>query len=477
MNYTEATLLLAAILCSGFCWRVWPTERRRLFVAWLLIACSIGCQFAGSILHARWSTELAGAFRQLAAIQFLAIFVAEVLLRRWSMHMILSDLAVNLSYLAVIFRLLSRLGADINGLIATSTVVTAIIGLSMQDILMNSVGGVVLQMEGEIAAGDYIRTDHGSGWVRKVRTRYTALETSDSDLILIPNHFMTKGAVKIVARSYRTTLPLYVGYEYLPTRVIEEVQSVLRRSPMDGVAAVPEPRCVVAQLHAGHIEYNIQAYLNSPGHQAKQHSEILTRVYFALARAEMPLTGISYRLDMPSPTTAATATQSKAFSIAHLRDNDVFRSLNADELEFLATRLKRVRFAPGETIVTQGDEGESLYIVVKGSLRVMLGADHQRSEQIATLYAGSLFGEMSLLTGDRRSASVIASEQVDCDRLDKVDFAEVLRGRPALAAHISEVMEERQSSLHQAREKMNSLPSLPVSSQNLLARIQNFFGL
>ncbi len=476
MTYTAITLILAAIICSALCWRVWPVERRRMVAAWVLIILAAGFQIAGLHSNNRWLTELAGAFQELAAIQFLAIFVNELMVRRWSVHMILSDLAVNLSYLAVVFRLLTRLGTDVNGLIATSTVVTAIIGLSMQDILMNSVGGVVMQLEREIAAGDFIRTDHGSGWVRKVRTRYTAVETTDSDLVLIPNQFMTKGAVKIVSKSHRTILPFHLPYDHLPTRVIEEVEGALRGSAIDGVASLPEPRCVIGHLHPGHIEYHVLAYLVSPGHDIKQHSEILTRVYFALTRAEMPFTGISYRVEMESQPTSVRP-QSTDFSIANLKNNDVFRSLTADEMEFLAHRLKRIRFAPGETVVTQGDEGDSLYIVVKGKLRVMLSANHDRSDQVAILQPGSIFGEMSLLTGDLRSASVIAMEQVDCDRLDKVDFAEVLIRRPDLVASICLVMDQRQSSLSQAREKMNATPLFQNSRQNLLARIQSFFNL
>src|ERR1700712_1249420 len=129
MNYLQIWLILGAAFCSALCWRVWPLERRRMVTGWVFIVLSVALQIEAAQLGTLWSRELANAFLQVAAIQFLAMILFQSLVRRRAVHMILSDLVVNLSYVAVVFRLLSRLGTDVNGLIATSTVVTAIVGL------------------------------------------------------------------------------------------------------------------------------------------------------------------------------------------------------------------------------------------------------------------------------------------------------------------------------------------------------------
>jgi NTE family protein len=132
-------------------------------------------------------------------------------------------------------------------------------------------------------------------------------------------------------------------------------------------------------------------------------------------------------------------------------------------------------FAGGEAVVKQGDEGDCLYLVMKGRARVVLSGADNRSEEVATLGPGSILGEMSLLSGEKRSASVVAEGHLECDRLDKADFARILRERPEVADQISIVLTARQSGLSEARDRLNAVAL--DTRQDFLMRIQAFFGL
>ena len=115
-----------------------------------------------------------------------------------------------------------------------------------------------------------------------------------------------------------------------------------------------------------------------------------------------------------------------------------------------------------------------MYLVISGQVRVVLDGEGGRSVQIATLGPGSLFGEMSLLSGDRRTASVIANEPVVFERLDKADFAKVICDRPELAEQISLLLSARHAGLAEAHGRLSVTAD---GRQDLLKRIQAFFGL
>src|SRR5207248_10297351 len=100
---------------------------------------------------------------------------------------------------------------------------------------------------------------------------------------------------------------------------------------------------------------------------------------------------------------------------------------------------------------------------------------------IATLQAGDFFGEMSLLTGDKRSATVVALEDVECYRLDKDAFHDILQKRPEIAEHISHVLARRRMEHEAAREGLDAearqLLHMRHTQGDIFARISAFFGL
>ena len=117
---------------------------------------------------------------------------------------ILIELTIGAGYIAIILDLLARVGVNLTGIIATSAVATAVIGFSLQDVLGNLAGGLVMEFEQAIAEGDWIRTDQYFGQVRSVRLRHIALETPDGDTILVPNSAITRSPVTVIGRTTAT---------------------------------------------------------------------------------------------------------------------------------------------------------------------------------------------------------------------------------------------------------------------------------
>jgi len=132
-------------------------------------------------------------------------------------------------------------------------------------------------------------------------------------------------------------------------------------------------------------------------------------------------------------------------------------------------------FGPGEVILHQGDPGDSLYVVRSGRVAVRLeGARGHR--EIATLTAGQFFGEMSLMTGESRTATVVAKSDVECYIVEKDAFQQILEEKPELAGVISEILTHRQVTLDGTMTPVG-LTTEAVQKNQLRFRIAAFFGI
>ena len=163
-----------------------------------------------------------------------------------------------------------------------------------------------------------------------------------------------------------------------------------------------------------------------------------------------------------------------------LKEVELFSSLTEEERRELAPRLRIAPFVRGEVITKQGAVAHWLYIITKGDAEVRFSLDGKLSEQVATLHPGDFFGERGMMTGEHRSADVIALTDVECYRVDKESFNEILRKRPELAEDISQVLARRRVELEGAREDLNEEAKrarLQTHQGDLLRRIQRFFAL
>jgi small-conductance mechanosensitive channel len=359
---------------------------------------------------------IASALAELAAAQLAVILLFDLLLRKVRIPKVITEILIAASYVAVIFHLLYRLGVNVTGIFATSAVAAAVVGLALQDMLSNLASGISLEIEGGIEVGDFIRVGDATGWVEHVRLRHTALTTPDGDTVIVPNSQITRAVVSIVAKKHRHFVPFTMSYDVNPQAVIDAVQFALRASPLPAIATDPPPLCVVRELLPGHIVYAAVVWHTRPGHFTTEHSAVLTRISFALRRAGIPATGISQVVDLKTPAEAEARTLGP---VDVLRRTPILRLLSEPDIQEVGSHLKHLSFAPGEHIITQGEEGSSMFFIVSGSVSISFRGTDRVESRISLMEAGDFFGEASLLTGERRSANAIAVTAVDCYRLDK----------------------------------------------------------
>jgi CRP-like cAMP-binding protein len=186
---------------------------------------------------------------------------------------------------------------------------------------------------------------------------------------------------------------------------------------------------------------------------------------------------VAYQVKDTEERHAVKRTREIELRVRALRGVDLFAPLSLEELRSLAANLVHAPFAAGDVMTRQGAAAHWLYILLEGEAEVWVDAAGAPRSRVATLSRGNIFGEMGMMTGEPRRATVIAKSDVECDRLDKAGFEDVLRARPALAEEMSHVLAARASGLRQVIQDARAEAASQPHAESLLARIRAFFAL
>ncbi len=419
-----------------------------------------------------------------------AILFAAVLPRlRLQPPRILQDILIAAASVGVVLIVVSRLGINLSGLLATSAVLTAVIGLALQDTLGNIVSGLALQTDDSIHLGDWIKVGDMTGRVTDIRWRYTAVETRNWETVIFPNSQLVKGQVIVLGRrqgqpqKWRRWVWFNVDYRFAPTDVIEAVTEALVGVPIEHVADDPAPNCILMDFTESYGRYAARYWLTDLAIDDPTDSAVRTRIYFALRRAGLPLSIPAHAIFMTEQTRKRDdrkVRREQKRRVRMLANIGLFSSLSNDERNALADALRFAPFAEGEVMTRQGAEAHWLYVISSGQAAVRLAVDGEIERDVARLEAGDFFGERSLLTGETRSATVVAHTDVECWRLDKAAFQELLERRPEMADEVAEALTAREMDLDRARENLSAEAASRRSAQvkrDLAHRIRRFFRL
>ncbi len=487
-------LLAALALYLGL-----PRERYRVRATVFLFALSVSGLMAGSLLlsfglgqHPAF-LALRGIARFLEAVAIFnlaSVFVFCVAMP--AIHLrtprIMQDLIAGIAYLVIGLVVLSDSGVDLRGIVATSAVMTAVIGFSLQDTLGNIMAGMAVQMDRTIRVGDWLRLGEIEGKVREIRWRQTSVETRDWDTVVIPNSALMKGTVTLLGRragaptQRRQWVHFNVEFRYSPTEVIRAVESALCIEAIADVAREPSPHCIVTSLTDSYTTYAARYWLTDLAVPDPVDSVVRIRISSALRRAGIPLSFPTHSIFLTEDDEehrSIKKAEQLARRTAALEKAALFQSLTDEERAQLGPRLKSAPFVAGETMTRQGAVGHWLYLIVEGEAEVLVAVDG-KTEHVAELKGGDYFGEMSMMTGAPRSSTVVAKTDVQAYRLAKDDFKDIVHRRPETAVDIAHALAQRQSELQAVKEEVSEeirKTRMHESHGAFLARIRSFFGL
>jgi small-conductance mechanosensitive channel/CRP-like cAMP-binding protein len=490
---------LAFLLIAALILRNPAVDRARVRACTLLYAFAVFLLLLSEIL--RWTPlqvsssgmRFAGLMiGGIALVNLLSLLLFDVTLPVVRLHTprILRDLLVAFGYIGVGFWLLSNVaGMSLSGIVTTSAILTAVIGFSLQDTLGNIMGGLALQMERTIDTGDWVRIGQVEGRVKEIRWRHTAIETRNWDTVVIPNSVLMKSEVTLLGRrsgrpvQHRMWVYFNVDFRIPPTEVIAAVETALRLEAIDNLAPEPPPNCIVTEYKESYLTYAVRYWLTDLAADDPTSSVVRTRIYYALKRAGIPLSIPAQALFVTPETTERKdlhVEREMTRRTGTLRTVELFRTFSDDELRKLAGRCSVAPFTKAEAMTRQGAEAHWLYVITRGSGEVFItGADGLR-KTVAILKTGDFFGEMGMMTGQVRSATVIALEDTECYRLDKAAFHDILQNRPEIAESLSHVLARRSVELETVRDNLDAEARrrrLQPVQQDIFARMAHLFGL
>lgn len=352
-------------------------------------------------------------------------------------------------------------GVELTTLLVTSTVASAIIGLALQDTLGNLIAGISLQVEGPFSVDDWVEIDGIEGIIVRQNWRTLTLLTREDHRVMLTNSTVAKSKIINYSRptnSQIQTVYLTLSESYSPNLV----KNVLVEAVMglDDLTLHPRLRSHVVSMQDGCVTYGLSYWLDDYSDKVIARDKVLTRAWYTLHRAGIHIpdpTG-NFKLNVvpeDAHQQAVDARQTQLFvQMQSLHWLDV---LSEAQLQQLANRTAVSTYTTGEYLVKQGEAGDSLFIITKGSVSVYVRATDGRSVFANTLSTGDFFGEMSLLTGEARSASIRANEDTDVIIIDKEAFATVLAQDPTILDRFVTALERRQEGLSQSLQQDSAL--------------------
>lgn len=400
---------------------------------------------------------------------------------------IVEDVVLISGYLLLGMVSLSRAGVELNSLVATSAVVTAVIAFAMQDTLGNILGGLALQGDNSLKIGSWVKLDDVTGRVVEIHWRYTAILTRNGERVVVPNAVLMKNKFIVIdpredgAASWRRWIWFHIDYAVPPSRVIAAAEHAVIDADIGNVAREPAPSCVAADFTPGALRYALRYWLIDPRDDDPTDSAVRAHLLAAVQRQ-------GWRIALPDQVVhqviegeshrEAVRQQELAQRLKALAGVDLFSGLSADEHRQLAERLRPTPFASGDVMTRQGAQAHWLYIIASGQADVWWEAPDGERRRVATLSSGSVFGEMGLMTGEPRSATVVARGDVDCYRLDKAGFEVVLHQRHEIAEHMARVLAQRlQFNATLRDDYLKEVREPPPQDADILGRMRRFFGL
>ena len=497
----ESLLVLVMMLGLAFLLLHFHKAERSSIINTLgfFLACLLG-QFLSSLIHAMQFEMAANVMHEafvigggIALIRLWGLPVFRIILpfARLTPPRITEDIFVIMAYIAWGLVRLRYAGLDLGSIVATSAMITAVVAFSMQDTLGNILGGLALQLDNSIQIGDWIKVDDIPGKVVDIRWRSTLVETRNWETVVFPNSQLMKNKFMVLGR--RTDQPVQwrrwvwfnVALDVVPTRVVSLVEESILQTDIANVAKTPAPNCVLMDMDAkGYAKYALRYWLTDLLPDDPTDAMLRWHIMSALQRSGIKLAVEEHSVHLIKENEKydeLVRQREVTLRIKTLRRVELFSQLNETELTGLAQRLRYSPFAKGNVITRQGDtHSQWLYIIINGEAEVYVDASNGKRRAVRTLVRGDFFGEMGLMTGAPRVASVIAKSDVECYRIDKEVVEELLHARPSIAEEISHILVTRRAELDVAMQNLDATGSHKDLSQQrneILTTIKRFFSL
>jgi len=473
---------------------------RGLGIAYLLGALALGVAVGATVLATEQAQPIDLMFRNVLLAILLCCWglvalglIEHVLLRHWlgqggpAIPRLALDIGRAVAFIVVILLTVSLVfQVQLSSVVISSTVLSAVIGLALQDLLKNVIAGIALQTERPFDVGHWVEINRQTGRVVEMSWRATRVITVDGNYIIYPNSSLAQAELinyTLGSPIQAMHVQIGVGYSHVPNLVKRVLMDAALASP--DVCRDPRPSIKLIQYGDYSVTYDIKFWLHNYDNYPEKRDTVMTNAWYHLHRAgiKLPFPIREVYMHQVDPLTEADQHHAHIENlVGTLRRVELFEALDSAELHELAEHANLQLYGKGERLARQGEPGATFFIIRSG--RVRIDVDDVLDDDLAAvtvnrLGPGDFFGEMSLLTGAPRGATVTAEEDTEALVVAQADIAPLLQANPQLPERLGAVLSRRlemnQAAL--ATRQAHDAPREEISRPTLVRRMRQIFGL
>ncbi len=361
---------------------------------------------------------------------------------------------------------------DITGILTGGAVLAAVLALALQETLGNLFAGIALHMEETYEIGDVIHSGDYMGVVEGVSWRATRIRGFNNQRLILPNSVIARERLEIFPRNNLNARTIQVGVDYnvAPATVIGILTQVAAH--VDGVAREMPCYARVGGFGDSAVIYEIKYFTRDYSARDRIDADIRKAVWYTLRRNNIAIP-FPIRAFQPYTPPSGEHQLTPEETFRRLREVDVLEPLSDQELQSIAAAVRVHFYSKGEAILRHGSTGDSMFVVHSGMVVVRLPDDSLTGwHQVAQLGPGTSFGEMALLTGEMRTADVVAMTDVVALEIVKESLQPIINRHPDLAGAMSHQIMKRKEHLESLRDESPEDVEL-----TLMSRIRSYFSL
>lgn len=378
---------------------------------------------------------------------------------------------------------------SVTAFLATMGAGSVILGLALRNLFADIFTGLAINIDRSFVIGDWVQVNEVAGVVigqiAEIGWRCTSLITEEKTNVVIPNGILGIERMINITRPLESTrfeVKVTVEYSVSPERVKRVLLAALQSlDEIQGFDASKKPVVLIKDTSSLGVEYLLRYWIR-PWNPISPTSaqdivllSVLKNLHIAGIALAYPKTDI-YTARMPARQFDG---HNQSDLVALLANTQLFRPLSHDDLVDISAHMKRMHLSAGETLIRQGDEGQSLYILIEGLLDVHIEVDGGQRHLGRTI-AGDSIGEMSLLTGERRSATIRTVTESVVYEVDKQALSRIMERRPVLMEILSQTLAERQLGSELATIEnglKDNAERVDNFARQIMTRMRSFFDI
>jgi len=368
----------------------------------------------------------------------------------------------------------------ITSLLATSGVLMMIIGLAIQLNIANIFSGLAINMEHPYRLGDWVEIgDYPEGRVKDINWRTTRLEKRNGCILCIPNSIAAESVIHNFSLPnelfyWRNKVHLDVAYDpkYIKKLLLDAVMAVETNILKD-----PAPSVAYSEVTEDNAVYMVLWAAKDAQGKYAARQEVWLSIYAHLKRAGIKWGKRTQDIYMHQETEDQEPKPQEITPLKSLQEVEVFDCFSEQDLNYLSQKVKIKPYKAEQKIIKQGDRGDSLFVIMEGIVGVNINLEDGQQLEVARMGAGKFFGEMALLTGEPRTADIVAINDSILLEITKSDITPMMRAQPELSRHLSEILTQRKLNTESQKNGLSSEHSKETLVEQFLTKIQGFFRL